>query len=161
MKSGKVDSLMTWEPITSRAVDEGTAYGLVRSWVPEDRKQYIGSDHDLASVMVTRDDVIKDRPQDLQAFTNGFKAAIAYAKNVSSLDLANEIMNAPDIKDQFEGVDPKFLASSIDRVKPSNNVCMSRAGFDVQMNFMVKYGLLQEAIPYETLVDNQFVGVCG
>lgn len=161
MKVGKVDALMTWEPITSRAIDEGTAYGLVRSWVPEDRKKYMGAEKDLASMIVTRDDVIKDRPQDLQAFANAMKSSIAYIKSTPSADLAKQLQTAPTVKEQFESIDPKLLASSIDKTKGSNSVCMSRDGYDVQMTFMVKYGLLKAPIPYEKLVDNQFVGSCG
>ncbi|MEQ8189383.1 MAG: OmpA family protein [Candidatus Eremiobacterota bacterium] len=80
-EAGKVDACVTWEPDLSRAGNSKNGKILMTS---ADAQGLI------LDVIVVRDDVIKNRPKDVQKLVNGWFRGLEYAKQ--NKDEANKIM---------------------------------------------------------------------
>ncbi len=161
LKTGRVDAFPTWEPATTRVIEDGVAVPLVRIWEPAQHRQWVGVEKVTGLVLVTREDVISRNPGLVRRVVNAHKKALAFINASKSSDLATLILGNPKAAALFTGLDAADVLRIIDRVKSGwGNGCISRSGFEAEMRLAVEFGLARQAITYEDFADTRFAGAC-
>lgn len=160
LKSGKVDAFSAWEPITTRVIEEGIAFPLVRIWEAEEHQKWIGGKA-LALALVTREDVIKDKPDVVRRVVAAHKKALGFIRARSGAGIAEVVLKNPKTAEQFQGLDRALVAKILDRVKVGfGDGCLSRSAFAVEMRLAEEYKLVKRAITFEEFADPTFAGAC-
>ena len=160
LKTGKVDAFSSWEPTTTRVIEEGVAFPLIRIWDPADHKKWVG-EKALSMMLVTREDVIKEKPDLVRRTVNAHKQALQYIRTHASRDVADLVLKNPKTAEQFQGLDRGLVTKILDRIKGGfGDGCLSRSGFDVEMNLAVEYKVVKRAISFDEFADPSFVGAC-
>lgn len=160
LKTGKVDAFSAWEPTTTRVIEEGVAFPLIRIWEPQDHKKWIG-EKALSLMVITREDVIKAKPGMVQRVVNAHKKGLAFIRSQSAAEIADVVLKNPKTAEQFKGLSQPLVVKMLDRIKPGfGNGCLSRSGFDVEMKLAVEYKLVKRAITFEEFADPTFAGAC-
>lgn len=148
-QAGNVDGLVTYDPTRAKLIDEGAIQLFGSEQIP----------YEIIDVVVTRSDVIEDRPQALVNLVRAFDAGIkAFRENpeqvASSLAPMHELgkssylssLNASDL------LDLKSNRSLFD--DPDGPV---RRGLVEQCNIMVEQGLLVRVPSLDPLLDASIV----
>lgn len=160
LKTGKVDAFAAWEPTTTRVIEEGVAYPLVRIWEPQDHNKWI-AERALSMVLLTREDVIKDKPDLVRRMVNAHKKALNFIRTRGTGEIADVVLKNPKTAEQFKGLDRTLVVKILDRIKPGfGDGCLSRSGFAVEMKLAEEYKLVKRAIPFEEFADTTFAGAC-
>jgi NitT/TauT family transport system substrate-binding protein len=160
LKTGKVDAFPAWEPITTRVIEEGVAYPLVRIWDPEEHRKLIG-EKALALTLATREDVIKEKPDLVRRVVNAHRKGLQFIRTRPTADLVEVVLKNPRTAEQFKGLDRPLIAKMLDRVKPGfGDGCLSRSGFATEMELAIEYKLVKRAITFEEFADPTFAGAC-
>ena len=160
LKTGRVDAFASWEPTTTRVIEEGIAYPVVRIWDADEHKKWVGAKA-LALVLVTREDVIARNPGLVRRVTEVHRRAVEFVRTHPSAELAGIVLRNPKTAEQFEGLDQALLLKMFDRIKGGfGNGCLSRAGFETEMKLAVDYKLVKQAITFEEFADPRFATVC-
>ncbi len=160
LKTGKVDAFPAWEPITTRLIEEGVAYPLVRIWEPAEHRKLVG-EKALALVLATREDVIKEKPDLVRRMVQAHKKGFQFIRSRPTAELVDLMLKNPKTAEQFKGLDRALIAKMLDRVKPGfGDGCLSRAGFATEMDLAVEYKLVKRAITFEEFADTTFAGAC-
>ncbi len=160
LKTGKVDAFVSWEPTTTRVIEDGVAFPLIRIWDPQEHKKYIG-EKALSLMLITREDVIQAKPDMLRRLVNAHKKALAFIRNSSAAEIADVVLNNPKTADQFQGLSRPLVIKIIDRIKPGfGDGCLSRSGFETEMKLATQYKLVKQAITFEEFADPSFAGAC-
>lgn len=161
LKTGRIDAFPTWEPLTTRVIEEGIAYPLTRIWEPQEHRRWLGSDRASAMLLVTREDVIKLRPGILRRMVNAHKKGLNFIRTHNSGEIADAVMRHPKTAEFFTGLDRALVVKIFDRIKPGFGTgCLSRSAFDVEMKLAVEYELVKQAIRFEEFADTRFAGEC-
>lgn len=160
LKTGKVDAFSAWEPTTTRVIEEGVAFPLVRIWEPEEHKKWIG-EKALSLMVITREDVIKEKPDLVRRIVNAHKKALSFIRARSSAEITDLVLKNPKTAEQFKGLSRDLVVKIFDRIKPGfGDGCLSRSGFDVEMKLAVEYKIVKRAITFEEFADTTFAGAC-
>ncbi len=160
LKTGRVDAFAAWEPTTTRVIEEGIAYPLVRIWDADEHKKWVGTKA-LALMLVTREDVIARNPGLVRRITDVHKRALEIVRTRPSAELASILLKNPKTAEQFAGLDQALLVKMFDRIKAGfGNGCLSRAGFETEMKLAVDYQLVKQPITFEEFADQRFATVC-
>jgi sulfonate transport system substrate-binding protein len=160
LKTGKIDAFPSWEPTTTRVIEEGVAYPLVRIWDPEDHRRWVGAKA-VSMVLVTREDVIKDRPDLVRRMVAAHKKGLAFIRARTGAEIAEVVLKNPRTAELFKGLDRALVVKIIDRIKPGfGDGCLSRVGIDTETRLSAEYKLIKRALPYEEIVDTRFAGEC-
>ncbi len=160
LKTGKVDAFPAWEPITTRVIEEGVAYPLVRIWDREEHRKWVG-ERALALVLVTREDVIKDKPDLVRRVVQAHKKGLQFIRTRPTAELVDVMLRNPKTAEQFKGLARALIAKMLDRVKPGfGDGCLSRAGFAAEIELAVEYKLVKRPITFEEFADPTFAGAC-
>lgn len=160
LKTGKVDAFAAWEPITTRVIEEGVAYPLVRIWDRDEHKKLVG-EKALALVLATREDVIKEKPDLIRRVVQAHKKGLQFIRSRTTAELVDVMLKNPKTAEQFRGLDRALIAKILDRVKPGfGDGCLSRAGFATEMDLAVEYKLVKRPITFEEFADPTFAGAC-
>ncbi len=160
LKTGKVDAFPAWEPITTRVIEEGVAYPLVRIWDRDEHKKLVG-EKALALVLATREDVIKEKPDLVRRVVQAHKKGLQFIRTRPTAELVDVLLKNPKTAEQFKGLDRALIARMLDRVKPGfGDGCLSRAGFTTEMELAVEYKLVKRALTFEEFADPSFAGAC-
>jgi ABC-type nitrate/sulfonate/bicarbonate transport system substrate-binding protein len=112
-----------------------------------------GTKNSLTSAIVTREDVIKDRPDLVRRMVRANQRGADYARAAPTAEIAQLVGPL------LEGIDQALLAKIIDEVRsgfPAGG--LSVALFDAGMRPLVDTEILKNAIPFDTLVDATFAG---
>lgn len=161
LKIGRVDAFPTWEPLTTRLIEDGVAYPLTRIWEPQEHRKWLGSDRALAMLLVTREDVIKLRPGILRRMVDAHKKGLEFIRTRSSGEITDVVLNNAKTAQFFTGLDRAVVVKIFDRIKPGFGTgCLSRSAFDVEMKLAVEYELVKRAITFEEFADTRFAGAC-
>ncbi len=162
IQSGKVDAFPAWEPITTRALETGVAYALEPIWKDDVHQRYLGTKDALALGLVTREDVIKDKPDLVKRMVNAHKKGLDFVRKNSSAAIADLVLKNKTTAEQFEGVDRDLAIKIFDRIRPGfRSGCLSKAGFQAEMDLSTKYKLVRAPISYEDFADTKFAGACA
>jgi NitT/TauT family transport system substrate-binding protein len=160
LKTGRVDAFASWEPTTTRVIEEGIAYPLVRIWETDEHRKWVGTKA-LALMLVTREDVIARNPGLVRRMTDAHKRALEFVRTHPSAELASIVLRNPKTAEQFEGLDQALLVKVFDRIKTGFGTgCLSRAGFDTEMKLAVDYKLVKQAVTFEEFADTRFGTAC-
>ena len=160
LKTGKVDAFPAWEPITTRVIEEGVAYPLVRIWDRDEHKKLVG-EKALALVLATREDVIKEKPDLVRRVVQAHKKGLQFIRTRPTAELVDVLLKNPKTAEQFKGLDRALIARMLERVKPGfGDGCLSRAGFTTEMELAVEYKLVKRALTFEEFADPSFAGAC-
>jgi NitT/TauT family transport system substrate-binding protein len=160
LKTGRVDAFSAWEPTTTRVIEEGVAYPLVPIWEPQEHKKWIG-EKALSMTVVTREDVIKDKPDLVRRMVNAHKKGLNFIRTRSSGEIADVVLKNPKTAEQFKGLDRSLVVKIFDRIKPGfGDGCLSRSGFEIENKLAVEYKIVKRAITFEEFADTTFAGAC-
>jgi ABC-type nitrate/sulfonate/bicarbonate transport system substrate-binding protein len=160
LKTGKVDAFSAWEPTTTRVIEDGVAFPLVRIWDPQEHKKWIG-EKALSMMVITREDVIKGNPDMVRRVVNAHKKGLAFIRSQSAAEIADVVLKNRKTAEQFKGLSQPVVVKMLDRIKPGfGDGCLSRSGFDVEMKLAVEYKLVKRAITFEEFADSSFAGAC-
>src|SRR5713226_1185629 len=160
LKTGKVDAFAAWEPTTTRVIEEGVAFPLVRIWEPDEHKKWIG-EKALSLMVITREDVIKEKPDLVRRIVNAHKKALSFIRARSSAEIADLVLKNSKTAEQFMGLSRDLVVKIFDRIKPGfGDGCLSRSGFEVEMKLAVEYKVVKRAITFEEFADTTFAGAC-
>src|SRR5690349_20445901 len=133
LKTGKVDAFVSWEPTTTRVIEEKVAYPLIRIWDPQEHKEWIG-EKALSMTLITREDVIKSKPDEVRKLVDAHKKALAFIGSSSPEAIADTVLKNPTTAAQFKGLDRPLVVEIIKRIKPGfGNGCISHSGFETEM----------------------------
>ena len=161
LKTGKVDAFSAWEPTTTRVIDEGIAYPLTRIWEPAEHAKWVG-EKALALGLVTREDVIKDKPDLVRRMVRATKKGLDWVRSHSAAEILDAVLKDPRTADQFKGLDRALAVKIIERIKPGFGTgCLSRGGFKVEMDLSVEYQILKAPATFEEFADTTFAGACS
>ncbi|TME37230.1 MAG: hypothetical protein E6I57_11915 [Chloroflexi bacterium] len=161
LQSGKVDAIAGWEPITSRVLETNAGYALVPIWDPKSHQEWTGSDHALALGLMTREDVIAAKPDLVKRMVNAHKKALDLIKTSAASALADVILGNSKTAEQFAGLDKALVVKLIERIKPGyGSGCLSKSGFDVEMNIAVTYQLVKQPITFQEFGNTTYAGEC-
>jgi len=161
LESAKVDALVSWEPTTSRALADGVAYPLISIWQDEDQRTWVGADKVLGFGLVTREDVIQEKPDLVARMVRAEQQGLDFIRSNSAESIADAVLSNPLTRQQFEGLERPLVVSIIDRIKPGFGTgCLSRSGFQVEMDLAVKYEVVKAPIPFEDFADARWAGEC-
>lgn len=160
LKTGKIDAFVSWEPTTTRTIADGVAFPLIKIWEPAEHKKWIG-DRAESMLLVTREDIIKSKPDMIQRLVNAHKKALAFIHNSDSAAIADTVLNNPKVAEQFKGLSRSLVIAMIDRIKSGfGDGCLSRAGFDTEMKLAMEFSIVKKEITFDEFADPQFSSVC-
>lgn len=160
LKTGKVDAFSAWEPTTTRVIEEGVAFPLIRIWDPKEHGKWVG-EKALSMALITREDVIKAKPDMVRRVVNAHKKALAFIRSSSAADIADAVLKNPKTAEQFKGLSQSLVIKVLDRIKPGfGDGCLSRSGFEVEMKLAVEYKLVKRPLTFEEFADTSFAGAC-
>jgi NitT/TauT family transport system substrate-binding protein len=161
LKTGKVDAFVSWEPTTTRVIDEGVAFPLIRIWDLKEHKKWIGGDKALSMALITREDVIKTKPDLVRRMVEAHKKALKFIRDASSAEITDVVLKKPKTAQQFKGLSRPMVIALIDRIKPGfGNGCLSRSGFETEMKLATEFKIVKRAISFEEFADTRFAGAC-
>jgi NitT/TauT family transport system substrate-binding protein len=161
LQSGKVDAISSWEPITSRVLETGVGFALVSIWDPKAHQQWVGSDHALGFALMTREDVIAAKPDLVKRMVAAHQKALAFIRSSTADTLADTILKNAKTAEQFAGLDRPIVVKLIDRIKSGYGTgCLSKSGFEVEMNIAVTYQLVKQAISFSEFGDSRYASEC-
>jgi ABC-type nitrate/sulfonate/bicarbonate transport system substrate-binding protein len=160
LKTGKVDAIVAWEPVTTRVIEEGVGVPLVRIWEPEEHERWVGGKV-LGFFVTTREDVIKEKRDLVRRMVNAHKKALAYIRAHASAEIRDVVLKNPKTAQLFKGLDPPLIVKMFDRIKSGfGDGCLSRSGFDREMKMALEHKLVKRAITFEEFADTSFAGEC-
>ena len=150
--SGKTDASVLWEPFQTKAVKEGKGKVLFSS------KDTPGLIPDL---LVFRDDVVKNRPDDIQKIVDAWFDALTYFK--THQDEAIELMakKAETTPEDFKlGLDSIKLFTAADNVeafgKRDDYTSLAYTA-EKTADFLKKLDMVDEIKDFSVLFDSQFI----
>ncbi len=160
LRTGRVDAFPAWEPITTRAIEEGVVFPLVPIWQPAEHRKWVGTKA-LALTLVTREDVIARNPGLVRRIVAATKRGLDFIRAHTSAETADVVLRNRKTAEQFEGLDRAAIVKMLDRIKPGFGTgCLSRAGFEAEMGLAVEYKLVNRPITFDEFADTRFAGAC-
>ncbi len=160
IKTGRIDAFPTWEPTTTRVLEDGIAVPLVPIWEPVEHRKWYG-DRVLALALVTREEVIARNPGLVRRVVNAQKKALEFIRTHSSKEIVDLVLASPKGAEQFSGVEPTLFVKMVDKIKGGFGTgCLSKSGFQAEMGIAVEFHLVRRAITFEEFADTRFAGAC-
>jgi len=142
-------------------LETNAGYALVSIWDPKSHQEWTGSDHALALGLMTREDVIAAKPDLVKRMVNAHKKALDLIKTSAASALADVILGNSKTAEQFAGLDKALVVKLIERIKPGyGSGCLSKSGFDVEMNIAVTYQLVKQPITFQEFGNTTYAGEC-
>ncbi|HYY55502.1 MAG TPA: ABC transporter substrate-binding protein [Candidatus Dormibacteraeota bacterium] len=161
LQTGKVDAILSWEPVTSRVLETGVGAPLVAIYQPGTEKEWLGSEKALALALMTREDVIQSKRDLVQRMVKAHQDALSFIAKTDAGAIADLILGNPKTAEQFAGIDRSLLARLIDRIKSGFGTgCLSKSGFEAEMSLSVQYQLVKQPITFQDFADTSFAGDC-
>jgi ABC-type nitrate/sulfonate/bicarbonate transport system substrate-binding protein len=161
LQSGKVDAMVSWEPITSRSIDNNVAYPLISIWDDADHHHWLGADRALGFGLVTREDVIESKPDLVRRMVNAHLKGLDFIRRSSAARIADVVLGNARTRQQFEGLERPLVERIIERIKPGyGSGCLSQAGFQVEMDLAVQYQVVKQPIGFYDFADTTWAGAC-
>lgn len=161
LTEGEIDAFSAWEPTTSRVIAEGAAYPLMEVWNPADHQEWWGSDKALSMVLVTREDVIQENRDMVERMVNAHKKGLEYIATHDAAEIADVVLGNSKTAEMFTGLDRELVVEIIKKIKPGfGDGCLSRSGFETEMELAVQYEIVDGPISFEDFADTSFTGEC-
>lgn len=160
LKTGKVDAFPSWEPTTTRIIEEGVAYPLIKIWEPQEHRRWVG-EKALSMLVITREDVIKEKPDLVRRTVNAHKKGLDFIRTHSASEIADVVLKNPKTAEQFKGLSRPLVVKILERIKSGfGSGCLSRSGFEIEMKLALEYKIVKRAVTFEEFADATFAGAC-
>jgi ABC-type nitrate/sulfonate/bicarbonate transport system substrate-binding protein len=154
LKSGKVDTAVTWEPGTSRGLAEGIGYTLIDVQDPRQHREFMGADESLVEVMAALEPFVRNNGDTLRKF-------------FAALNEAYDWLHAQSIDEVARTVAPiagesnmEALRASVKRALPGvpKTSVVGEHAYTVAAQKLHQGGATREVIPFARAVDNSVAG---
>jgi NitT/TauT family transport system substrate-binding protein len=146
MKNGAVDVAITTEPFITAGIEQGLWDEPIYSFPALGDYPY--------SVVSVRQSTITTEPQVVQAFVDAIVQALGVAANDRA---AVEKMT----RKEFPTLRAHGVKATLDRIYADNiwsaDGMVSKKAYDLDMEVVTKTGAFKKAVPYDDVVDMQFV----
>jgi NitT/TauT family transport system substrate-binding protein len=161
LQSGRVDAIVSFEPITQRVLTDNVGYFLVDLYAAGQHREWVGSDKAAALHLVTREDVLAAKPDLARRMVNVQKKGLEFIRSNSAAAVTDVVLGNTTSAAQFQGLDKSLVTRVIDHIKGGfGDGCVSRSGFDTEMKIALDYKLVTGPITYEQFADTTFAGSC-
>jgi NitT/TauT family transport system substrate-binding protein len=161
LQSGRVDAIVSFEPITQRVLADGVGYFLIDLYAPGQHTEWVGSDKAAALHLVTREDVLAAKPDLAKRMVNVQKKGLAFIRANTAATITDTVLGNTTSAAQFQGLDKALVTKLIEHIKGGfGDGCVSRTGFDTEMKIAVDYKLVTGPITFEQFADTTFAGAC-
>ena len=154
LQSGQAAATVLDGPIGEQLVQSGAASRWIDPLIPAQHVRWLGSGKELALAWITREDVIANRPQTVEALVAAANDTLQFLNQLESVeDLA--VTLAPF----FEGVEGALLQASLTRYLQTltPDVSISRSLYEADLEKWVALKLVQD-VPFEQAVEGAFAG---
>ncbi len=154
LKSKQVDALGSFEPIDTLAESEQTGFHLVDIYDPKQHAQWLGGDTALSFFLLTREDVIASKPDQVQRMVNGINKGLKFIASNNADDLAKTVAS------YFSEMDVKLLSATIAHMKLSfpPTVALSEKAYATDAKVYLDTAVIKENLPFSQGVDTTFAG---
>ncbi len=161
LQSGRVDAIVSFEPIAQKVVTDNVGYFLLDIYAPGQHKEWVGADKADALFLVTREDVIAAKPDLVKRMANVQKKGLDYIKANSASSLADLILGNKTTAQQFSGFEKPLVTRVIEHIKTGfGSGCISKTGFDTELKISLDFKLISGPVTYEQFADTSFAGGC-
>lgn len=150
--AGRVDAMSYVDPENMLLVNDGDAAFLIDMADDETHRRYIGDTY-MNNQIMTLASFAEDRPEILQGVVNAIQRAINWVHEHSIEEVAELIHPS------FSGVDYDTFLLALGRTLPdgvARTALISRDAFDNAIKLPIAVGVIDEAMPYEVLVNPTF-----
>ncbi len=147
--AGEVDAIITFEPIRTRLIERGARVLFDSSEIPDE----------IVDVLLAREETIQKRGTDMGVLVDGWLQALDYLRENPQ---AAAVRMAPR-----EQITPGELLEALELVRlpgRSENESLLgghepalRESLEVQLDTMLRSGMLSKAVPVDRLMDARFV----
>jgi len=161
LQSGRVDAIVSFEPITQRVLTDNVGYFLIDLYAPGQHMEWVGSDKAAALHLVTREDVLAAKPDLAKRMVNVQKKGLAFIRSNTAAAITDTVLGNTTSAAQFQGLDKSLVTKLIEHIKGGfGDGCVSRSGFDTEMKIALDYKLVTGPITFEQFADTTFAGAC-
>lgn len=162
LQTGRIDAVSAWEPITSIALSRNVAFPLIEAWNLKQQVQYYGAERLASLALITRDDVIKAKPDLVKRMVGTHVAALKFIRANSAEAIVDTVLSNPKSAEIFGGLGKTLFTTIVERAKPAfGEGCISKQGYELLMKRMVDYKVLPREIPFNDYADTSYVGMCA
>lgn len=154
LKSGRVDAVMSWDPLTTQLMLSGEAYPLIDLYEYEHHLKIFGGKDVMSQVLVTTEDMIQKNPEIVKRVVEAHRMAIRFIKS-ESVERVAEVL-----KPYFEGMDVEVLKIVVERIKAAipDDCSLSESAYYADIEPLVEVGVLEKLVSFEDAVDWSFAG---
>jgi NitT/TauT family transport system substrate-binding protein len=161
LKTGRVDAFASWEPTTTRVVEDGTAFPLIPIYEAAQHRAAVGADKAAAMLLVTREDVIAAKPDLVKRMVNAHKKGLDFIRGNSAAAIADAVLGNPTTSPQFKGLDRALVVKIVERLKGGFGTgCLSRSGFEAELKLSLDNELIKGPITFKDFGDATWAGEC-
>lgn len=158
LKTERVDAIVSWEPITSRALENKIAFPLVRSWIPEDYANIVMGTT-LSMTLVVRETTIAKNEDLVRRLVVAHQRALNDIENYDAEEIAELIVANSRTAQYVSSLDRSLLVAIISRIKDGfGDGSISKAGFATEMEFLLAHDLVEARFNFDDAVDARFAG---
>ncbi|MPZ89466.1 MAG: PhnD/SsuA/transferrin family substrate-binding protein [Nitriliruptorales bacterium] len=160
LQEGRVDAFASWEPTTTRAINEGIAEPLVAIWEDEVHQEFVG-ERAQALVMIALEDSIEEDPEFYQRLVDAHTAALEWIHDAESDEIVQLVLGDSSTAELFEGLDEELVVEMIDRIRGGfGSGCLDREGYETELEILMRYEVVEEEVPFDEVADTRFAGEC-
>ncbi len=110
-------------------------------------------------MLVTRENVIQRDPDLVGRVVRATRKGLEYARRTSPERLATELVEHPRTREYFAGLQRPFVVEMFRKIRGGwENGCLSRRGFEAEMQLAVQYQLVRQPISFEEFADARMGG---
>jgi ABC-type nitrate/sulfonate/bicarbonate transport system substrate-binding protein len=161
LQSGRVDAIVSFEPITQRVLTDNVGYFLIDLYAPGQHMEWVGSDKAAALHLVTREDVLATKPDLAKRMVNVQKKGLAFIRSNTAAAITDTVLGNTTSAAQFQGLDKTLVIKLIEHIKGGfGDGCVSKSGFDTEMKIALDYKLVTGPITFEQFADTSLAGAC-
>ena len=162
LQTGRVDAFSTWEPITTLSLTKDVAFPLVKAWDLEAQKRFYGSEWIAALSLISREDVIKTKPDLVKRMVATHIEALDFIHKNTPEAIVDAVLSNPKSAESFSNLGRDVFVSIVEKAKPAfGSGCISKLGFESQMKRMVDYKVVPRSINFEEYANTTFAGSCA
>lgn len=154
LKTGKADAVSIWEPIVTMGETEGVLTPLVDVRDPATHKKLFG-EVALSLMLVTREDVIREKRDVVRRMVNAHKRGLDYLKATPAIELAELIH--PLLGKTDKGLLTRILQYVKDGLVISDGT-LSVASYQAGVQVVVDAGIVKAAPHFDQIMDTSFAG---
>ncbi|MEM0456228.1 MAG: ABC transporter substrate-binding protein [Nitrososphaerota archaeon] len=153
LKTGKVDAVIAWDPLTTQLMESGEAYALIDLYDPKQHVELLGEEA-MSQVLVTREDFISNNPDIVERVVKAHRMALEFIKKEDARKVAEVL------QPYFKGMEIALLEKVVNRIKEAipEDGSLSESAYYADLVPLIEVGALEKSVSFEEAVDWRFVG---